>query len=116
MTATLTLTEQNELAYDGDFIAKLKMAMLAMAGSIMVEDSEEAHTGAPVYVARMLFANQVLGDPQGMAERGALLAAVSATHADHDDMTDAAYIELVVGLVLPLAGFNGNYTEASVTE
>jgi len=111
--SSLTLSEQNELAHDGDFIAKLKMAMLAMAGSIMVEDSEEAHVGAPVYVARMSFAQQVLGDPQYMAERGALLAAVSAENVDPTDMTDAAYISLVVGLVLPLVGFNKNYTAAS---
>jgi len=105
----LSLTEQHTISYDGLFIAKLRMALLAESEAIMVEDSDDAHNGTPVYVARMSFAQQVIGNPQGMAERAAQLAAVTAAHTDPDEMGDSAYVQMAKDVMLPLANYNPHY-------
>jgi len=105
----LTLAEQHTISYDGLFIAKLRMALLAEAEAIMVEDSDDAHNGTPAYVARFGFASQVISNPQNMSERAAQLAAVTAAHTDPDEMGDTAYVQMAKDVVLPLANYNPHY-------
>lgn len=105
----LTLEEQHTISYDGLFIAKLRMALLAEAEAIMVEDSDDAHGNTPVYVAKFNFAQQVIGNPQNMAERAAQLAAVTAAHTDPDEMGDAAYVQMAKDVMLPIAGYNPHH-------
>lgn len=106
MTTEITLAEQHILAFDAEFINRVRQAMVEEAIAIMTEDSADAHNGTPEYEAKMRLAITVINDANYSARQAALLVATKSVHTDASDIDDSGYRGFVQYIWLPMSSYN----------
>ena len=108
----IILSDQHTLAYDAEFINRIRQAMVTEALVIMTEDSDAAHNGTDEYVAKMALASSVIHDANDTARQAALLIATKSSHTDPSEIGDAGYTDFVKEIWLPMSSYNPHYVQA----
>lgn len=105
----ISLEQQNVLATDGDFIARIRQAAATVALEVLRENPALLGGGNAEYSPRASLARQVINNAPQAAQRAAYILATASPTVDPAAITDAQYLTFLRDNWSALAGYNSLY-------